>query len=176
MTAIFGDGAAAVVVAPSEDPERGILSTHLYSDGRYAMDLCIENPGCLYQPRLKPFMLEDGSIWPHMNGKRIFREALTKLPEVINEALDTNGVALDDVALFCFHQANLRINEAVTANMGIREDRVFNNIQKYGNTTAASMPLVLDEARKAGMVKEGDLICFAALGAGLTWGSALVRW
>ena len=121
-------------------------------------------------------MLEDGSIYPVMNGQLVFKNAVRRFPEVIREALDATGHAPEDIDLLIPHQANLRISEAVRRFMGLGEDKVFNNIQKYGNTTAASIPIAMSEAWEQGLIKEGNLVCVAAFGSGFTWGSALIRW
>jgi len=175
IAVLFGDGAGAVILEAS-DGEHGILSTHLHADGRYAKELWAENPGSRRIPRLYPGMLEDGSCFPQMNGRDVFKHAVTKFPEVIMEALKTNNLTLEDVKLVIPHQANLRISEAVTHRLGIAPEKVFNNIQRYGNTTAASIPIALDEALEQGRVHEGDLVILASFGSGFTWGSAALRW
>lgn len=175
IAVLFGDGAGAVVLEPCEDG-RGVLSTHLHADGRHARDLWTENPGSRRIPRLYPEMLTDGSVFPQMNGREVFKHAVTKFPEVIMEALNKNELKLEDVDLLIPHQANLRISEAVTTRLGLPPEKVFNNIQRYGNTTAASIPIALDEALEMGKLKEGDLLVLAAFGSGFTWASAAVRW
>jgi len=176
VTSLFGDAGAAFIMAPSEAEDRGFLSFHLHADGQYAKELWVECGGSVYHPRITHEMIDEGRVWPKMNGKLVFREAVSRLPEVIGEALEENDLKLDDIDLFIFHQANQRINEFVADRMGIPDEKMYHNIVKYGNTTAASMPLAFNEARLAGMVKEGDLVCFAALGAGMTWASMLMRW
>lgn len=176
VTVIFGDGAGAAIISASEDENKGILSTHLHSDGKYHNKLWIEYPSCRYKPRLTQEQLDDGKIFPKMVGKFVFKHALSRFPEAIREALDANGYTVDDMDLLIPHQANLRINEFVARGMKIPPEKVFNNIQKYGNTTAASIPIALTEAREEGLVKDGSLICLAAFGAGFTWASALIRW
>ncbi len=175
IAVLFGDGAGAVILEAS-DGERGVLSTHLHADGRYVKDLWAENPGSRRIPRLYPGMLEDGSCFPQMNGREVFKHAVTKFPEVIMEALQANHLTLDDVKLVIPHQANLRISEAVTQRLGIAPEKVFNNIQRYGNTTAASIPIALDEALEQSKIHEGDLVIFASFGSGFTWASAAIRW
>lgn len=176
MAVIFGDGAAAVVIQASNDASKGILSTHIHSDGEFAEELMLEHPGSNRKERITPEMIENGDFLPHMNGRLVFKHAIVRFPEVINEALAHNNLTIKDLDLLIPHQANLRIAEHVQKEMGLSSEQVFNNIQKYGNTTAASIPLAFSEALQAGKVKEGDLVCFAAFGSGFTWGSALVRW
>jgi 3-oxoacyl-[acyl-carrier-protein] synthase III len=175
---IFGDGAGAVVLGPEPDPKRGILSTHLHSEGKYAEKLMVEPPSSRVMPRVSPDMLTGpGSrLWPRMEGRYVFKHAVTRFTEVINEALDANGLTAADIDLLIPHQANLRISQLVAMGFELPEERVFNNIQRYGNTTAASIPIALYEARKEGRVPAGSLTCLAAFGAGFTWGAALVRW
>jgi len=184
VSVIFGDGAGAFVLQAT-DEEKGILTTHLHSDGTYAEELALISPGAH-----GGYHDEDRSIYgfpdekvpgellmtPFMNGQAVFKKAVTKFPEVIKEALDTAGYEASDIDLFIPHQANLRIAQFVQGRLGLSDDKVYNNIQKYGNTTAASIPIAFSEALEMGRVKEGDLICFAAFGSGFTWGSALIRW
>ncbi|MEK7728162.1 MAG: beta-ketoacyl-ACP synthase III [candidate division KSB1 bacterium] len=175
IAVLFGDGAGAVVLEACEDG-RGVLSTHLHADGRYAQELWAENPGSRHIPRLYEGMLTDGSCFPQMNGREVFKHAVTKFPQVIMEALEKNQIKLEDVALVIPHQANLRITEAVTQRLGISPERVFSNIQRYGNTTAASIPIALDEALEQGKIKTGDNIILASFGSGFTWASAAIKW
>lgn len=175
IAVLFGDGAGAVVLEPCEDG-RGILSTHLHADGRFAQELWTENPGSRRIPRLYPEMLTDGTCFPQMNGREVFKHAVTKFPEVIMEALNKNELTLEDIDLLIPHQANLRISEAMATRLGLPPEKVFNNIQRYGNTTAASIPIALDEALEMGKLKEGDLLVLAAFGSGFTWASAAIRW
>ncbi|MGQ9558913.1 MAG: beta-ketoacyl-ACP synthase III [Candidatus Oleimicrobiaceae bacterium] len=171
---LFGDGAGAVVVAPSNNGA-GILSTHLHADGRYAKELWMEHPGCLRRPRLTPEMLTDGSIDPKMNGRAVFKHAVTRFCEAIEEALLANSLSIDDVALIIPHQANLRITEAVAERFGGLR-KVYSNIHKYGNTTAASIPIALHEAVAEELVRPGDYVVLVAFGSGFTWASAVVKW
>ncbi|MCI0697342.1 ketoacyl-ACP synthase III [candidate division KSB1 bacterium] len=175
IAVLFGDGAGAAVIEASENG-RGVLSTHLHADGRHVKDLWAENPGSRRIPRMYPGILEDGSCYPQMNGREVFKHAVTKFPEVIMEALKANDLSLDDVKLVIPHQANLRISEAVTQRLGLPPEKVFNNIQRYGNTTAASIPIALDEALEMGKIQEGDLVVLASFGSGFTWASAAIRW
>jgi len=177
MAVIFGDGAGAVVLQATEDPAHRILSTHLHADGRYAEELMQKEPGGSRRGRwMTQEMIEAGGADPHMNGSTVFKHAVVRFPEVIQEALQANGLSAQDIDLLIPHQANLRISEFVRQKMGLPEEKVFNNIQKYGNTTAASIPIAWSEAWEAGKIQPGNLICLAAFGSGFTWASALIRW
>jgi len=179
VAVIFGDGAAAVVVEANraESDPSAILDVKLHAEGRHAKRLWIEAPGSGFTPvRLTPEMIEDGRIFPHMEGRFVFKHAVTRMPEVLNETMDAAGVKQDDVDLFLFHQANLRINEFVAKQLGIPEEKVLNNIQRYGNCSAASIPMLLDEAVREGRLQPGQLVCMAAFGSGFTWAGATVRW
>ncbi len=192
VSVIFGDGAGAVVLQPTTEEGKGILSTHLHSDGADAEKLAMYFPGAsagyyleempnwpdveLGEMLMTKEMLEDGSAFPYMDGQAVFKKAVVKFPEVIGEALAKNNLKSTDIDMLIPHQANLRISQFVQKTLGLRDDQVFNNIQKYGNTTAASVPIALCEAWEQGKIKDGDLVCLAAFGAGFTWGSALIRW
>jgi 3-oxoacyl-[acyl-carrier-protein] synthase III len=176
VAVIFGDGAGAALLEATDDPDRGVLSCHLHADGRFATDLFCDAPGSKYHPRVQPRMLEDASIYPKMEGQRVFKNAVVRMPEVLREALDQNGLSPKDLKVVVPHQANLRIAQMVQRSLELRDDQVFNNIQRYGNTTAASIPIALDEAVAARGVERGDLVGLCAFGAGFTWASALVRW
>lgn len=176
LAVLFGDGAGVAIVEPSEDPARGILSSHLHADGRYARELFIENPGSLHFPRFTQEMLEDGSIYPYMNGRQVFKHAVVRFCQAIEECLKPNNVSPDEVKLVIPHQANQRITEAVAQRFNYSMERVFSNIHKYGNTTAASIPIALHEALMEGTINEGDYIVLVAFGSGFTWGSILMRW
>lgn len=175
MSVLFGDGAGAVVLRATEE-ERGILSTHLHSQGKYLKELWCEAPASRFHPRLSVDMLEAGRQYPKMNGREVFRHAVNRFPEVIEEALQANDLTLDDVQLVIPHQANLRISQMVAKKLGLGMDRVFSNIHKYGNTTGASIPIALSEALAEGKIADGDLIILAAFGSGFTWASAAIRW
>lgn len=175
VSVIFGDGAGAAVVGPAE-PGKGILSTHIHSEGKHARELCAAEPGFFQSPWLTHEMLDAGRHYPKMNGKYVFAHAVRRFPEVIQEALSENGLSTSDLSLLIPHQANQRITQAVGAAMGLPEEKVFSNIERYGNTTAASIPIALDECLEQGRIREGDLVCLAAFGAGFTWASALIRW
>jgi 3-oxoacyl-[acyl-carrier-protein] synthase-3 len=178
VAVIFGDGAGAVVLGPEPDARRGILSTHLHADGKFAEKLWLESPASRSRPRLTEDMVSgpDARMFPKMEGRYVFRHAVTRFPEVIREALDANGFTPSDLALLIPHQANLRISQMVAMGLELPEEKVFNNIQRYGNTTAGSIPIALYEAVEAGRIHDGDLVCLAAFGAGFTWASALMRW
>jgi 3-oxoacyl-[acyl-carrier-protein] synthase III len=181
VAVLFGDGAGAVVLGATEIAEGAktphILSTHLHADGRFAKELWVEYPS-IAKPgdRQKCTPEDEYKFYPQMNGKTVFLHAAKRMPEVLGEALQCQQLQISDVDLFVFHQANLRINEMVAKQMGIPEDKVFNTIDRFGNTTAATIPLGLDEAVKAGKLKPGMLVGSAAFGSGFTWGSALIRW
>ena len=172
---IFGDGAGAVVVGPAEEG-KGILSSHLHSEGKYAGELCLEEPGFLKNPWITHEMIDAGRHFPKMNGRYVFTHAVRRFPEAIREALAKNGCTASDLSLLIPHQANLRITQAVGAAMELPEGKVFSNIERYGNTTAASIPIARDECLEQGRIREGDLLCLAAFGSGFTWASALLRW
>lgn len=176
VTVLFGDGAGAAIIQPTEEEGKGILTTHLHADGEHAERLAVLTPSGHKPRHLTHEMIDDRSIYPVMNGRYVFKFAVEKFPEVIHEALKATGYKAEDIDLLVPHQANLRISEAVRKIMGLPEEKVYNNIHKYGNTTAASIPIALNEAWELGKVKEGDLVCLAAFGSGFTWGSALIRW
>ncbi|MBC7936116.1 MAG: ketoacyl-ACP synthase III [Rhizobacter sp.] len=192
ISVIFGDGAAAVVLQPTEEKDRGILSTHLHSDGESAEILAMYNPGTHANHWLKDAadfdeapvgemfmshnMIDKAQNFPNMDGPAVFKKAVVKFPEVIMEALDKNGFKPADLNLLIPHQANLRIAQFVQQKLQLKDDQVFNNIERMGNTTAASIPIALSEAWELGKIKKGDLVCMAAFGSGFTWGSALMKW
>ena len=177
VAVLFGDGSGAIVLEPSPEPERGILSVHTHAEGKYARKLWIEAPGSsLWPHRITHEMLDQGRHFPYMEGRFVFKHATDRMPEAVNEVLKHNKVQIEDVDLFLFHQANLRINQFVAQRLRIPEERTFNNIQKYGNCSAASIPMALHECVESGRIKDGDLIAMAGFGSGFTWGSALIRW
>jgi 3-oxoacyl-[acyl-carrier-protein] synthase-3 len=176
VTVIFGDGAGAALLEATDDPARGVLSCHLHADGRFATDLFCDAPGSMYHPRVSAEMIGAASIYPRMEGSKVFKHAVVRMPEVLREALDQNGLAPTDLKLVVPHQANLRIAQMVQRALDLRDDQVFNNIERYGNTTAASIPLALAEAIETRGIQRGDLVGLCAFGAGFTWASALVRW
>ncbi len=173
---IFGDGAGAAILQSSEKP--GILSTHLHSDGRYAEELYIKDPGSSRpNAERQPAQITDTSTFKVvMNGNQVFKHAIVRFTEVINEALSANHLKKEDITLLVPHQANLRISQYIQEKLGLTNDQVYNNIMRYGNTTAGSIPIAMSEAWAEGKMKENDLICLAAFGSGFTWASALIRW
>ena len=174
---IFGDGAGAAVLTATEDPQHCIISTHLHADGRYAEDLFVREPGSSRPGRtVTKEMIEEGGFNVYMNGNAVFKHAIVRFGEVIKEALEKNGFEASDIDLLVPHQANIRISDYVRQQLGLSESQVVNNIQRFGNTTAASVPIALAEAFENGRLREGDLICLAAFGSGFTWASALIRW
>jgi 3-oxoacyl-[acyl-carrier-protein] synthase-3 len=175
MAVLFGDGAGAAVLRPSPD-ESGILSTHLHSQGAFLKMLWCEGPASRENPRLSEQMLKEGRHYPSMNGREVFKNAIVRFPQVIQEALEANQLSLDDVALIIPHQANYRISQAVAKRMGVPMEKVYSNIHRYGNTTGASIPIALCEAWDERKFKRGDHIILAAFGAGFTWASAAIRW
>ncbi len=176
VSVIFGDGAGAAILSRSDNAEQGILSTHLHSEGKHAKELTVEGPSIA---KWVPKYLsdpEDISYYPYMNGTFVFKNAVVRFSEVIMEGLQANNLTVADINMFIPHQANLRISQFVQRKFGLRDDQVYNNIQKYGNTTAASIIIALTEAWEEGKVKEGDLVVLAAFGSGFTWASAVIRW
>ena len=175
VSVIFGDGAGAVVLRPSTDENRGILSTHLHSQGEHAEELIVKEPGSNRDNRLQYVLDHPEELYPYMNGQNVFKHAVVRFPQVIKEALDQNGMQAADIDMLIPHQANLRITQYVQQKMGLSDDKVYSNIQRYGNTTAASVPIALSEAVQEGKIKPGDLVCLAAFGSGFTWASALLK-
>jgi 3-oxoacyl-[acyl-carrier-protein] synthase-3 len=178
VSVIFGDGAGAAVVSRYTDTDRGILSSHLHSEGKYAEELSLIGPST---NRWVPEIIaandpEDTSYYPYMNGQFVFKNAVRRFSEVIMTGLEHNQLTPDQIKLLVPHQANLRISQFVQKKFGLRDDQVYNNIQKYGNTTAASIPIALTEAWEEGHIQTGDLVVLAAFGSGFTWGSTLLRW
>ncbi len=176
IAVIFGDGAGAVVLSRSEDDSE-ILSNHIHSEGKYAMELSNPVPGCLNPPRklVEDWNMEDLTYFPYMNGNFVFKHAVTRFPEAIMEGLNANNLTPQDIDMLIPHQANLRISQFVQKRLGMKDEQIFNNIQRYGNTTAASIPIALTEAWEQGKIKRGDLVVLAAFGSGFTWGSNIIR-
>jgi len=173
---LFGDGAGAVVLGPTEDPRRGVLSVHLFADGRHAEKLWVDGPGLAHDPYVSEEMLQQGKHRAVMDGREVFKFASVLMPKSVELALQANGLTPADVKLLVPHQANLRIIEMVQKLAGLRPDQVYVNIDRYGNTTAASIPIALDEALVAGRLGRGDLLILTAFGSGFTWASAAIRW
>ncbi len=181
VSVIFGDGAGAVVLSATDDENAGdILSFNLHSEGKYAEELCTQFPGSKFgwsdRMRLEPESVTNREIYPIMNGNFVFKHAVTRFPETMLEALSKAGKTVEDLDMFIPHQANLRIAQFVQQKFGLPDDKVFNNIQKYGNTTAASIPLALSEAIEQQKIKRGDLVLLSAFGSGFTWGSVLFEY
>jgi 3-oxoacyl-[acyl-carrier-protein] synthase III len=176
VSVIFGDGAGAVILGPTDDEKRCVLETYVGADGKYAQDLWTEMPASRHYPtRLTLEGIEAGRHFPQMNGREVFKHAARKLPEAVMTVLQRQGLTPKDIDLFIPHQANLRISEAVQKALGLPDERVYNNIDRYGNTTAASIPIALDECIRSGKLQPGGLFACGAFGAGFTWGAALIR-
>jgi 3-oxoacyl-[acyl-carrier-protein] synthase III len=176
VTVLFGDGAGAVVVGRATDDQHVILSTHLHADGSEAEILWTEYPASARHPRISAEAMAERKHYPSMNGKKVFKHAVTRMPQAIMEGMIANGLKLDDIDMVIPHQANLRINEMVMKMIGLPPEKTHNNIQKYGNTTAASIPICMHEAIELGKIKPGNLVCLVAFGAGLTWGTVFLRY
>jgi len=179
VSVIFGDGAGAAVLSREEDLSKGILSTHLHSEGQHAEELIVKAPGMggrWVSDIVADNDPNDESYFPYMNGQFVFKNAVVRFAEVINEGLQANDLSVSDINMLIPHQANLRISQFIQQKFKLTDDQVYNNIQKYGNTTAASIPIALTEAWEKGKIKSGDLVVLAAFGSGFTWGSAIIRW
>ena len=181
VSVIFGDGAGAIVLSATEDENAGdVLAFNMHSEGKYADELCTKFPGSKYgwsdRMRLEPENVTDEEVYPIMNGNFVFKHAVTRFPETMEEALQSAGKNVEDLDMFIPHQANLRIAQYVQQKFGLPDEKVFNNIQKYGNTTAASIPIALSEAISEGKIKRGDLVLLSAFGSGFTWGSVLFEY
>src|SRR5437899_140628 len=175
-TVLFGDGAGVAILGPTDDPERGVLSTHLFADGRHAEKLWVDAPGLAHDPFISEQLIREGKHHAVMEGREVFKYASILMPQSVAAALEANHVTPGDVKLLVPHQANLRIIEMVQKAVGLRDDQVYTNIDRYGNTTAASIPIALDEALCEGRLARGDLLLLTAFGSGFTWASAAVRW
>jgi 3-oxoacyl-[acyl-carrier-protein] synthase-3 len=179
VSVIFGDGAGAAVLSREEDVTKGILSTHLHSEGQHAEELIVKAPGMggrWVTDILAENNPNDESYFPYMNGQFVFKNAVVRFAEVINEGLEANNFGVSDIDMLIPHQANLRISQFIQKKFKLDDDKVFNNIQKYGNTTAASIPIALTEAWEQGKIKTGDIVILAAFGSGFTWGSVIIKW
>ncbi|MEB8330477.1 ketoacyl-ACP synthase III [Flavobacteriaceae bacterium KMM 6897] len=179
VSVIFGDGAGAAILSREEDTSKGILSTHLHSEGQHAEELSLIAPG-MGKRWVNDIIADndpnDESYFPYMNGQFVFKNAVVRFSEVIVEGLQKNNLEASDIDLLVPHQANLRISQFIQRKFKLNDDQVFNNIMKYGNTTAASIPIALTEAWEQGKVKEGDVVVLAAFGSGFTWGSVIIKW
>ncbi|MES2240097.1 MAG: beta-ketoacyl-ACP synthase III [Bacteroidota bacterium] len=179
VSVIFGDGAGAAILSREEDLSKGILSTHLHSEGIHAEELALTAPGMggrWVSDIVADNNPDDESYFPHMNGQFVFKNAVVRFAEVINEALEANDLKVSDIDMLIPHQANLRISQYIQKKFGLNDDQVYNNVQKYGNTTAASIPIALTEAWEKGKIKSGDTVVLAAFGSGFTWASAIIKW
>ncbi len=177
VSVLFGDGAGAVVLQAEEDPNKGILSTHLHSQGEFADVLCVRAPGNFKKDKFYQGMLEDYEmITPQMDGQLVFKNAVTRFTEVIQEALVANNYKKEDIDMLLTHQANLRISQFLQKKLQLPDEKVYNNIMKYGNTTAATIPILLSELWEQKRIKSNDLYMLAAFGSGFTWASAIIRW
>lgn len=179
VSVIFGDGAGAAILSREEDLSKGILSTHLHSEGIHAEELVLTAPGMggrWVNDILTDNDPNDESYFPYMNGQFVFKNAVVRFAEVITEALEANNLKISDIDMLIPHQANLRISQYIQNKFGLSDDQVYNNVQKYGNTTAASIPIALTEAWELGKIKSGDTVVLAAFGSGFTWASAIVKW
>jgi 3-oxoacyl-[acyl-carrier-protein] synthase-3 len=176
VTVLFGDGAGAVVIGRATDDKHMILSTHIHADGSEAEILWTEYPASAHHPRISAEAMAERKHYPSMNGKKVFKQAVTRMPMAIMEGMIANELKLTDIDMMIPHQANLRINQMVANMIGMPAEKIHNNIQKYGNTTAASIPICMHEAIELGKIKPGSLVCLVAFGAGLTWGSAFLRY
>lgn len=179
VSVIFGDGAGAAVLSREDDLTKGLLSTHLHAEGEHAKELAVLAPGMggrWVTDIVAENNPEDESYFPYMNGQFVFKNAVLRFSEVIHEGLESNNLKISDIDMLIPHQANLRISQFIQKKFGLTDDKVFNNIQKYGNTTAASIPIALTEAWELGKIKSGDLVVLAAFGSGFTWASAVIKW
>ncbi len=174
VAVLFGDGAGAAIIGAAKEPGQGLKSLEIHADGSGAKELWLEAPASAYDPRLTKEMIDEGKHFPAMNGKQVFRWATEKMPEVARSVMDAAKVTAADIDLFVPHQANLRINQFVGQKLGIPESKTVTNIEKYGNTTAATIPLGLSEAWREGRCKRGSNVLFAAFGSGFTWGAAVI--
>jgi 3-oxoacyl-[acyl-carrier-protein] synthase-3 len=173
---LFADGAGAVVLQPGDDPERGILSFDLHSDGAHAESLWVDEPGSIHDPTIDLERYQAGRYFLEMDGKEVFRHAVLRMPESVRTCLDRIGRSPADIDLLIAHQANQRITDQVQENLGLRSEQVYGNIARYGNTTAATIPIALDECVRGGRLTTGDLLVLTAFGSGFVWGSAAIRW
>lgn len=176
MAVIFGDGAGAAVITRANNDHNIVYTTNIHGDGAFAEELYCQHPGSATKSRITKEMIENGDFLPYMNGNLVFKHAVQRMPESVYEALNEAGFSVNDINLLIPHQANIRISQFVQKTLGLSDNQVFNNIQKYGNTTAATIPMAMSEAWEQGKIKENDLICLTAFGSGFTWGAALFRW
>jgi 3-oxoacyl-[acyl-carrier-protein] synthase-3 len=179
VSVIFGDGAGAAVLSRETDLTKGILSTHLHAEGQFAEELVLKAPGMggrWVTDIIHDNDPEDASYYPYMNGQFVFKNAVVRFSEVIHEGLEANNLDISDIDMLIPHQANLRISQFIQKKFELSDNQVFSNIEKYGNTTAASIPIALTEAWEQGKIKSGDIVVLAAFGSGFTWGSVIIKW
>jgi len=176
VAVIFADGAGAVLLGPAEEADGGILGFDLHSEGAYAEKLWVDAPGSMYHPRVSTKHIEAGRQYLEMDGREVFRHAVVRMPQSVRAVLSATGHQVENISLLLAHQANLRISEAMQKDLGLRDDQIYNNIMFYGNTTAATIPIALDECVRSNRIKRGDLVVMTAFGSGFMWGSAAVRW
>jgi 3-oxoacyl-[acyl-carrier-protein] synthase III len=176
VAVIFADGAGAVVLGATDERDGGILGFDLHSEGAHAEKLWVDTPGSMYHPRVSSKDIEAGRQYLEMDGREVFRHAVVRMPESVRAVLASTGHSVENISLLLAHQANLRISEMIQKELGLRNDQIYNNIMSYGNTTAATIPIALDECVRAGRVKNGDLVVMTAFGSGFMWGSTAVRW
>jgi 3-oxoacyl-[acyl-carrier-protein] synthase III len=176
VAVIFADGAGAVILGQAEAEDGGILGFDLHSEGAHAEKLWVDTPGSMYHPRVSQQHIEAGRQYLQMDGREVFRHAVLRMPESVRAVLSATGHAVEEISLLLAHQANLRISEAMQKELGLRDEQVYNNIMWYGNTTAATIPIALDECVRSGRIKRGDLVVMTAFGSGFMWGSTAVRW
>lgn len=176
VAVIFADGAGAVILGPADEGDGGILGFDLHSQGEHAEKLWVDSPGSMYHPRVSQEQIDEGRQYLQMDGREVFRHAVVRMPESVRTVLSSSGLKVENISLLLAHQANLRIAEVMQKDLGLRDDQVYNNIMWYGNTTAATIPIALDECVRGGRVKRGDLVVMTAFGSGFMWGSVAVRW
>jgi 3-oxoacyl-[acyl-carrier-protein] synthase-3 len=176
VAVIFADGAGAVLLDAGESDNGGILAFDLHSEGAHAEKLWVDSPGSMYHPRVSHEQIDAGRQFLEMDGKEVFRHAVVRMPESVRAVLASAGHRVEELDLLLAHQANLRIAEALQKGLGLRDDQVYNNIMRYGNTTAATIPIALDECVRSGRLKRGDLLAMTAFGSGFMWGSVALRW
>lgn len=176
ISVLFADGAGAAVLGGTDDPGRGVLGFDLHGDGAFADRLWVDGPGAIYHPPISQQQVDDGRYWIQMEGRDVFKQAVTRMPESVETLLASLNLKPTDIDLLIPHQANLRISEVVQKRLGLRDDQVFNNIERFGNTTAATIPIALDECVRAGRLKPGALLVLTAFGSGFQWGSCAIRW
>ena len=175
VAVIFGDGAGAAIISKTTS-NKGILSSHLHSEGKYAKELWLETPSSKKNPRISSQMINDGSQFLKMNGREVFKNAVKRFPEVIVECLKANDLKVEDIDILIPHQANIRIIQMIQKKLNLKTEKVYSNINRYGNTTAASIPIALAEALNDNLIKDNNLVVLAAFGSGFTWGSTIIKW